>query len=160
MTVVQAFMPHQCVSCTYTSLFLFTSCLKLYSIWSYRLISPDPLLWAPVCLGPLPRPSLWHPLPPTTQNPFPFYSLPLPRVKKDTYENERCEESKEKHFKDKDIIHKNHSFNLSLNILGSISILSGINEDALLAARNKGEISVFCRKKTTAVYLENEISVK
>jgi hypothetical protein len=29
--------------------FFFTSCLKLYSICSYRLISPDPLLWAPVC---------------------------------------------------------------------------------------------------------------
>ncbi len=64
----------------------------------------------------VPRLSLWHPLPPTTQNPFPFYSLPLHRVKKDTHENERCEESKEKHFKDQDIIYKNHSFNLSLNI--------------------------------------------
>ncbi len=49
MAVVQVFKPHLCVSCTFTSLFLFTSCLILYSIWSYRLISPDLLLWAPMC---------------------------------------------------------------------------------------------------------------
>jgi len=30
--------------------FLFTSCLKLYSVWSYRLISPDPLLKAELCV--------------------------------------------------------------------------------------------------------------
>ncbi len=45
---------------------------------------------------------------------------------------------------------KNNLSYLSLNILCSISILSGINNVELLAARNKGEISVFCREKNYA----------
>jgi hypothetical protein len=44
-------------------------------------------------------------------------------------------------------MYQNHLLNLSLNILGSISILSGINNVELSAGRNSGEIAVFCREK-------------
>ncbi len=44
-------------------------------------------------------------------------------------------------------MYKNHLFSLSLNILGSISILSGTHNDELLADRNDGEISIFRREK-------------